>query len=188
MPTTVRDVHVENLLSGRRMLIEWTPNPTLEGVTAYEIWRSTMEYQGFEKIGEVNDPTYQFIDKIPYTFGIVFFYKVLARDASGYKSDITQSNPVSDVTFDDFEESPFRSVTLLHSSFISGEIPSGIINTSNTIFTTASLFRFNTVEVFVNGVARVRGVGFTEGADQTTVTISPAPATGSSVIVNYIKL
>lgn len=188
MPTTVRDVHVENLLSGRRMLVEWTPNPTLEGVTAYEIWRSTQEYQGFEKIAEVNDPTYQFIDKIPYTFGIVFFYKVIARDASGYRSDITQSNPVSDVTFDDFEEHPFRSTTLVFNSFISNEVPAGAINSSNTLFTTASLFRFNTVEVFVNGIARVRGVSFTEGANQSTVTISPAPVTGNTVVINYIKL
>ena len=188
MPTPVRDVHVENLLSGRRMLIEWTPNSSLEGVTAYEIWRSTMEYQGFEKIAEVNDPTYQFIDKVPYTFGVVFFYKVIARDASGYRSDITISNSVSDVTFDDFEEHPFRSTTLVFDSFISNEVPSGTINSSNTSFTTASLFRFDTVQVFVNGVARVRGVGFTEGADQRTLTISPAPATSSTVAVNYIKL
>jgi len=188
MPTTVRDVHVENLLSGRRMLVEWTPNPTLEGVSAYEIWRSTQEYQGFEKIAEVNDPTYQFIDKIPYTFGIVFFYKVIARDASGYRSDITQSNPVSDVTFDDFEEHPFRSTTLSYNSFVAGEVPIGLINSSNTSFTTASLFRFNTVEVFVNGVARVRNVGFTEGSNQTSVIISPAPATSSTVTINYTKI
>ncbi len=188
MPTTVRDVHVENLLSGRRMLVEWTPNPTLEGVTAYEIWRSTMEYQGYEKIGEVNDPTYQFIDKIPYTFGIVFFYKVLARDASGYKSDITQSNYVSDATFDDFEEHPFRSTNLTFDSFIVSETPGGVVDGANKIFTVANLFRFGTVQVFINGVNRLRTTDFAEDPGQKSITFVDAPALGSIIVVNYVKL
>lgn len=185
MPTSVRDVRVENLLSGRRMLIEWTPNSSSEGVTAYEIWRSTQEFQGFEKIGEVQDPTYQFIDKIPYTFGIVFFYKVLARDASGLKSDITQANPVSDVTFDDFEEHPFRATTLAHDAHVVNEVPVGLVNGVNKIYTVSNLFRFDTVQVFVNGVNRT---DFTENAAQNSITLTTAPAIGNTIVINYIKL
>lgn len=188
MPSTVRDVHVENLLSGRRMLIEWTANPSNEVVTAYEIWRSTQEFQGFEKLGEVQDPTVQFIDKIPYTFGVVFFYKVLARDASGLKSDITQSNPVSDVTFDDFEEHPFRSTTLSFDSLVVSEIPGGLIDGVNKSFTTANLFRFNTMQVFINGVNRLRGTDFTEDPTQNSFTFTNAPVLGVNITVNYIKL
>lgn len=188
MPTTVRDVHVENLLSGRRMLVEWTPSPTLEAVTAYEIYRSTQEYQGFEKIGEVNDPTYQFIDKIPYTFGIVFFYKVLARDASGYKSDITQSNSVSDVTFDDFEEHPFRATGLTFDAIVISETPTGLVDGVNKIFTVSNLFRFDSTQVFINGVNRIRGSDFVENPAQNSFTFANAPTLGSVVVVNYVKL
>jgi hypothetical protein len=188
MPTPVRDVHVENLLSGRRMLVEWTPNSLAEGVTAYEIWRSTMEYQGFEKIAEVNDPTYQFIDKLPYTFGIVFFYKVIARDASGLKSDISQSNAVQDSTFDDFEERPFRSITLSADSFVVSETPTGIVDGANKTFTVAHTFRFGTLQVFINGVNRFRTTDFSEDPSQISFTFVNAPALGSTLVVNYVKL
>lgn len=187
-PSLVRDVHVENLLAGRRMLIEWTLNSIAESVTAYEIWRSTQEYQGFEKISEVASPTYQFIDKVPYTFGIVYFYKVIARDNTGLKSDLSQSNPVQDSTFDDFEERPFRATDVSYDSFAIGEVPSGIKNSVNTNFTTASYFRFNTVQVFVNGVALVRGVGFTESADQKTLVLVTPPAPATTLTVSYLKV
>lgn len=170
------------------MLVEWTPNLTSEGVTAYEVWRSTQEYQGFEKIAEVAAPTYQFIDKIPYTFGVVFFYKVLARDASGYFSNISQSNAVSDVTFDSFEEHPFRSTNLSFDAFVVSETPSGLINGVNKTFTVLNLFRFDTLQVFVNGINRLRTTDFAEDATQNSFTFISAPVAGSTVVVNYVKL
>ena len=188
IPSPVRDVHVENLLSGRRMLIEWTPNLAGEVVTVYEIWRSTVEYQGFEKIGQVNAPTYQFIDKVPYTFGIVYFYKVLALNNSGLLSDINATNAVQDSTFDNFEERPFRATMVTYDSFVKGEVPVGVKNSVNKVFNTASLFRFDSVEVFVNGLALVRGVGFTENVDQQTITLTAAPAPASSILINYIAV
>ena len=188
MPSLVREVHVENLLSGRRMLIEWVLNPSNESVTAYEIWRSTTEYQGYEKIAEVANPTYQFIDKVPYTFGIVFFYKVIARDNSGLRSDLSLSNPVQDSTFDDFEERPFRAFDVSFDSFVVGEIPSGLKNSVNRAFVASSYFRFGTVQVFVNGVALVRGVGFTENTDQKTINLVAAPSPSTSLTVSYLKV
>lgn len=188
MPSLVKDVTVENLLAGRRMLVEWTLNSSVEVVTIYEVWRSTMEYQGFEKIAEITAPTRQYIDKVPYTFGVVYFYKVIARDNTGLRSDMTESNAVQDTTFDDFEERPFRSVTLSHNSVVVGETPSGLVNGANTAFTTASYFRFNTVQVFVNGLALARGTAFTEGNDQKTLTLTSAPAALSTVRVGYLKV
>lgn len=188
MPSIVREVTVDNLLSGFRYLVEWTLNSSTEVVTAYEIWRSTQEYQGFEKIAEVASPMAQYIDKVPYTFGVVYFYKVIARDNTGLRSDIAQSNPVSDMTFDDFEEKPFRATTVSFDSFATGEIPTGVVNGSNASFATSSYFRFGTVEVFVNGVARVAGVGFSEGNDQKALTLTPPPAISSTVMVNYRKV
>ena len=188
MPSCVRDVEVTNLLAGRRMLIEWTLNSSSESVTAYEIWRSTMEYQGFEKIAEVPSPVAQYVDKVPYTFGIVFFYKVLARSSTGIRSDITQSNAVQDSTFDDFEERPFRANSVAFGNFVVGEVPSGLINGANTTYTLANYFRFNTVQVFVNGLALVRSVDFTENTDQQTISLTAAPASLSKVIVSYITV
>lgn len=185
MPSVVREVAVENLLSGRRMLIEWTANSSSESVTAYEIWRSTMEYQGFEKIAEVVSPTVQYIDKVPYTFGIVFYYKILARDATGLRSDITQSNPVSDITFDDFEERPFRATNLSYGAYVSNEIPVGAIDGVNKTFTVANLFRFGSVQVHVNGLLTA---AFTEGTNQTSFTLVTAPAVSSVVVASYLKL
>lgn len=188
MPSPVRDVTVTNLLAGRRMLVEWTLNSQTEVVTVYEVYRSTTEYQGFEKIGEVQSPTYQFMDKVPYTFGIVFFYKVLAKDNTGLRSDISESNAVQDSTFDDFEERPFRATTVSFGSMITGEVPAGAVNGTNQTFTTANLFRFNTVQVLINGLASLRNSSFTEGTDQRTITLTPAPDAGSQVQVNYLKV
>jgi hypothetical protein len=193
-PTPVFGVSVENLLAGRRMLIEWDLNPLAQGVTQYSIWRSTQEYQGFEKMATVDSPTYQWIDKVPYTFGVIFFYKVLATNASGVSSDIHQSNAVSDQTFDDFEEKPFRATTLQFDALVTGETPGGSADGVNKTFTTANLFRFGSLQVFINGVNRINAdsgsttVDFTEGPDQKSFTFSNAPAINSIIIVGYLKL
>ena len=142
----------------------------------------------FAKIAEVNSPTQQYIDKVPFTFGVTFYYKVVARSSAGLKSDIVESPPVSDVTFDQFEERPFRATTVSFGDFIVGQVPTGAIDGNNTIFTTASLFRFNTVEVFINGIRLVRGTNFSEDNDQQTLTLTTPPAGGQSVITNYIKV
>lgn len=189
MPSLVRDVTVTNMLAGRRMLIEWTLNSQSESITAYEIYRSTTEYQGFQKIAEVPSPTYQYMDKAPYTFGVIWFYKVLARDNTGLRSDITESNAVQDSTFDDFEERPFRSTaTITYNSMVVGEVPAGVADGVNMTFTTASLYRMGSVQVLVNGVSALRNSSFTEGTDQQTITINPPPDPGSQVQVNYLKI
>ena len=193
-PTPVYGTSVENLLAGRRMLIEWNLNPVAQGVTQYSIWRSTQEYQGFEQLAVVNSPTYQWIDKVPYTFGVIFFYKVLAINASGVSSDINQSEAVSDQTFDDFEEKPFRATTLQFDALVTGETPGGSVDGVNKTFTTANLFRFGTLQVFVNGVNRINAdsnstvVDFTEGTNQMSFTFSSAPAANDIVIIGYLKL
>ena len=188
MPSIVRDVEVTNLLSGRRMLIEWTLNSSAESVTAYEIWRSTTEYQGFSKVAEVPAPMYQYVDKIPYTFGIVFFYKVLARNASGILSDMSQSNAVQDSTFDDFEERPFRATMVTFDNFITGEVPVGLTDGANFVFNTSNLFRFNSVQIYVNGIAQVRDNDFAEGTDQRTITLTTPPNAGAHITASYLKV
>lgn len=194
IPTPVFGVSVENLLAGRRMLIEWDLNPLAQGITQYTVWRSTQEYQGFERIATLNSPTYQFIDKVPYTFGVIFFYKVLAINASGVSSELKQSNAVSDQTFDDFEEKPFRATTLQFDALVTGETPGGIVDGINKTFTTANLFRFGSLQVFINGVNRINAdsnatvVDFTESTDQKSFIFTNAPAIDSIVVISYLKL
>jgi hypothetical protein len=49
-------------------------------------------------------------------------------------------------------------------------------------------FRFNTVEVFVNGISLVRNVGFIENPDQLTIKLTnPVPALGT-ITVNYLAV
>lgn len=188
MPSTVRDVHVENLLAGRRFLVEWDLNLTSEGVTIYEIHRSNVETAGYQKISEINSPTNQFIDKVPYTFGINYFYKVLAKNASGLLSDINASSAVSDTTMDSFEEHPFRATTVTFDSFVTGGGLIGTQDSVNVTFTTTFLYRFNSVEIFRNGLSLVRGIGFTEDNDQTTLTLTIAPALADTLVANYRKV
>ena len=188
MPSVVRNIVVDNLLSGRRMLVEWDLNNVSESITAYEIWRSTTEYQGFQKVAEVPSPMYQYVDKVPFTFGIIFFYKVLARDNTGLRSDIHQTAAVQDSTFDDFEEAPFRATSVSFNDFIVGEVPSGVIDGVNATFTLANLFRFNTTEVCINGLVLNRATDYTENADQQTITLTTPAALYSVIVVNYITV
>ena len=188
MPATVRDVHVENLLSGRRFLIEWDLNNTSESVTSYEVHRSNNETQGYAVVATITSPTNQYIDKVPYTFGINYFYKVLARDGTGILTDINDAAAVQDTTFDSFEEKPFRATTVTFDSFVTGGALAGVQDTINITYTSTSLYRFNTTEIFRNGVALVRGVGYTENNDQTTITMTIAPAPADTLTINFLKV
>lgn len=188
MPSIVRDIGVENLLSGRRLLITWALNLNTEGVSAYEIWRAPTVSLGFEKIGEVNSPINQYVDKVPFTFGVNYYYKVLARDGSGLKSSLDDTSAVTDSTFDSFEEVPFRSTSVTFDSFINGETPTGVVNSSNTIFQTLNLYRYNTVRVYINGLRKKKTTDFTENVNQRTLTFVVAPTSGAVILVDYLKV
>jgi len=191
MPSIVRHPVVTNLLAGRRILVEWELNDAAEGVTIYQVWRSNLEYESYAKIADIISPYKQYVDKVPYTFGLNFFYKVVAVDASGMSSDISQTPPVSDTTFDGFEEKPFRATTVTFDSFVMGEIPSGAIDGSNHAFTTASLFRYNTTQVVLNVGSTshllIRGTDYTEGTNQATLTVNTAPVSGT-LLVSYLRV
>lgn len=187
-PTTVRNVVVTNLLSGFRFLVEWTLNSDSEGVTAYKVFRSPNQDAGFSLIQTVQSPGTQFIDKVPFTYGAVFYYKVVAVSASGMSSDITLAPAVTDITFDEFEEKPFRSTDVRFDSFIVGETPIGLLNGSNVLYTTSNYFRTSTLAVYYDGLRLARNVGFTEGADQKSFTMTAAPVSGHLLRTDYISL
>ena len=186
MPNVVTHVEVTNLLGGFRFLIEWSLNT--DTVTAYKVYRSPNQDQGFNLIATVVDPGNQYIDKVPFTYGATFYYKVVATNASGSQGDLTQAEAVTDMTFDDFEEKPFRSTEISVNSFVIDGIPAGLINSANTSYTAAVYYRANTLSVYYDGVRLVRNVGFTEGADQKSFTVASAPTTAHLLRIDYIAL
>lgn len=67
-----------------------------------------------------------------------------------------------------------------------GEIPGGLVNGVNVVFTTAANFTANTTMLYVNGVRQLRGAGndYTEtGANQITLTV--APLAGFQLQIDY---
>lgn len=72
------------------------------------------------------------------------------------------------------------------SNLIVGEIPSGSVNGSNKVFTAANTITSGTLEVFVNGQALTLTADYTF-TSPSTITMSIAPATGSNILINYIK-
>lgn len=67
-----------------------------------------------------------------------------------------------------------------------GEVPTGTINSSNTVFTTANTFRPGTVRVFLNGLRQKPTTQYSESAGNT-ITFVSAPTTGSTIIVDYSR-
>lgn len=67
------------------------------------------------------------------------------------------------------------------------ETPTGLVNSSNTIYTTASNFASGTTRVFLNGVRQVLGTDYTE-TDTDEITFATAPVTADSLIIDYQEL
>jgi len=72
----------------------------------------------------------------------------------------------------------------LMSTITFGEVPSGLVNTSNTVYTTVQ--PFTSIEVFKNGVRMKGGGADYTVTNNTTITFVSAPATGAVLLVNYI--
>lgn len=65
------------------------------------------------------------------------------------------------------------------------EIPGGLINSSNTHYTTSAPFIQNTLRVYLNGDRLYEGIDYTEGSDlQSFDTVVP-PTTGWHLVVDY---
>lgn len=69
-------------------------------------------------------------------------------------------------------------------TLVSGEIPGGLVNSSNTVFTTSSPLATGSLKVFRNGIRlKAGGADFTEGAQGFTMVT--APTTGAVLLVDY---
>jgi hypothetical protein len=75
--------------------------------------------------------------------------------------------------------------SLTSSNFVTAEVPSGSINSSNTSFTLANTPVTGTVKVYRNGLRQIVGTDYTISG--TTITYLYAPTTGDSIVTDYQK-
>ena len=70
-------------------------------------------------------------------------------------------------------------------SFADEEVPSGLINGSNTTYTLANTPVSGSVKLFLNGVRLYAGAGNDYTISGTTITMASAPDTGSTLLADY---
>ena len=67
-----------------------------------------------------------------------------------------------------------------------GEVPSGVIDGSNTTFTTAYNVFGTAIDVYLNGLLQKRGDDYTFTSPNTII-FTNAPISGSNLLCDYIK-
>lgn len=67
------------------------------------------------------------------------------------------------------------------------EVPAGLVNGSNTVFTTSSSFRSGTTRVYLNGARQKPTTHYTESA-VNQITFVTAPAGGALLLIDYEKV
>lgn len=73
-----------------------------------------------------------------------------------------------------------------NTQLVVNEVPGGSVNSSNTVYTTASTFATNSLRVTRNGVRlKNGGADFTENATTNGFTMVTAPSTGDVLLVDY---
>ncbi len=186
-PDTVKVIRVFNLLAERGFLITWQPNQETN-IAQYRVYRSSSptDLSEFEVIATVPVPITSHLDRVPFTFGLVFYYKVTAIDDGGNESSLEQVSPAHENTFHSFEEQPFVQ-NVKQDDFIIDEVPSGLIDDVNVLYTTAKPFRKNTVEVHSNGIRLRPTIDYNEGPLSQQITFTDPPDTGGDLRVSYIK-
>jgi len=67
---------------------------------------------------------------------------------------------------------------------VNNEVPAGLVNGSNKIFTTVKEYITSSTSVFLNGLKQKLSISYTEtGANQ--ITFDDAPITGDQIIIDY---
>lgn len=71
------------------------------------------------------------------------------------------------------------------SSFTFSEVPSGLVNGSNTTYTLAQTPTSGTLELYMNGIRQKAGSGNDYTLSGLTITMSQAPEAGSVLLADY---
>lgn len=186
-PNPVEAIRVYNLLTERGYLITWGPSQETN-IDHYNVYRgeSPTDITNFQVLSQVPKPVTSYLDRVPFTFGIVFYYLVTAVDDGGNESSLAFTTPAQENTYHSFEEQPFFN-TIVSSDFITDEIPTGSIDGVNALFTTLFPYRKNSVEVYLNGVKLFPINDFTEGPLSQQLTFVSPPDIGGMLRINYKK-
>lgn len=185
-PSQVQGLRSTNLLANRGFLIQWAANVE-PNIALYRVYRSSSptDDSSFLVIGTTPANVTSFVDNVPFTFGISWYYKVTALDNGNNESSLDLTNPVQDMSFSQFVEQPFPTTVEIN-DLVNDEIPSGQINSINTVYTTAAPFKGSSLSVYLNGVKLMNVVDFTLNIPQQ-FTLVEAPDIGDYLRVSYIK-
>jgi hypothetical protein len=185
-PATVMGTRSTNLLANRGFLIQWAANVE-PNIFVYRVYRSSSptDNSSFQVIGTTPANVTSFVDNVPFTFGISWYYKVTALDNGNNESSLSLTSPVQDMSFSQFVEQPFPTQVEVN-DLINGEIPSGSLNGTNVLFTTTYPFKASTLSVFLNGVKLMRNVDYTLNIPQQFTLVS-APLSTDYLRVDYLK-
>jgi hypothetical protein len=185
-PGVVQGIRSTNLLANRGFLIQWSANPA-PNISLYQVFRSSSptDNSSFYLIGTTPANVTSFVDNVPYTFGITWYYKVAALDNGNNQSSLDLTNPVQDMSFSQFVEQPFPTQVEVD-DLVNDETPSGQLNGTNTLFTTSYPFKGSSLSVYLNGVKLMNGVDFNLNIPQQFTLLS-APAGTDYLRVSYLK-
>jgi len=76
---------------------------------------------------------------------------------------------------------------LSSAAFVTGETPSGAVNSSNTAYTTAFTPLASSVSLFLDGLRLLEGAGNDYTISGSAITMLYAPATGQNILADYRK-
>jgi hypothetical protein len=84
-------------------------------------------------------------------------------------------------------DNTLQTLPTIANSSVKNETPIGLINGSNTTFTSLNNFVPQSIEVFVNGLIQQKIIEFNT-IGNTTITLNFSPTVGEIITINYIKL
>lgn len=185
-PAQVQGTRATNLLANRGFIIQWAANVE-PNIAYYRVYRSSSptDNSSFYIIGTTPNNVTSFVDNVPFTFGITWYYKVTALDTGNNESSLDLTNPVQDMTFSQFVEQPFPT-SIEVGDLVNGEIPSGALDGVNTVYITANPYKTSTLCVYFNGVKLMAGVDYFVNIPQQFTLVS-APLSTDFLRVDYLK-
>ena len=137
-PATVQGTRATNLLANRGFIIQWAANVE-PNIALYRVYRSSSptDNSSFQVIGTTPANVTSFVDNVPFTFGISWYYKITALDNGNNESPLNLTNPVQDMSFSQFVEQPFPTTVEIN-DIVNDETPSGLINGVATYIVTVT--------------------------------------------------
>jgi hypothetical protein len=110
--------------------------------------------------------------------------EILVGNGSGVATAVAMSGAV---TISNTGVTTLSSSYPTFTSFVTREVPTGAINSSNVVFTLANTPKVGTECVFLNGLLQTAGVDYNIAGAVITFTAGDAPETGSILVANYQK-